>query len=97
MKDEKITDSNSHFLSDRYIEKGDYLRLSNMSVGYNFNSVGKYIKGLRVYASCNNVFVITGYKGLDPEVNLGGTEPGIDNRNFYPKTRTFMLGTSITF
>lgn len=97
VKDEKITDSNSHFLSDRYIEKGDYLRLSNMSVGYNFNSVGKYIKGLRVYASCNNVFVITGYKGLDPEVNLGGTEPGIDNRNFYPKTRTFMLGTSITF
>lgn len=94
---EKVTDTNSHFLSDRYIEKGDYFRLASLSLGYSFKDLGKYIKNLRVYGSCNNVFVITGYKGLDPEVDLGGTEPGIDNRNFYPKTRTFMVGTSITF
>ncbi|MBK5720641.1 TonB-dependent receptor [Dysgonomonas sp. Marseille-P4677] len=94
---EKMTDTNSHFLSDRYIEKGDYLRLASLSMGYTFEKISKHIKNLRVYASCNNVFVITGYKGLDPEINLGGTEPGIDNRNFYPKTRTFMFGTSITF
>lgn len=94
---EKVTDSNSHFLSDRFIENGDYVRLSTLSLGYNFKKFTKYIHNLRVYASCNNVFVITGYKGLDPEVNLGGTQPGIDNRDFYPKTRTFMLGTSISF
>lgn len=96
-KKEKVTDSNAHFLSDRYIEKGDYLRLANLSIGYRFKNISKYISDLRLYASCNNVFVITGYDGLDPEVNLGGTEPGIDNRNFYPKTRTFMFGTSVTF
>lgn len=94
---EKASDYNSHYLSDRYLEKGDYLRLSTLSIAYNFNKFTEYIQNLRVYASCNNVFVITGYKGLDPEVNMGGLTPGIDNKNFYPKTRTFMLGASITF
>ncbi|NMA75163.1 MAG: TonB-dependent receptor [Bacteroidales bacterium] len=97
VKTEKITDTNSNYLSDRYIEKGDYLRLSNLSISYTFDNFSSYIKNLRVYASCNNVFVITGYKGLDPEVNLGGLTPGIDNKNFYPKTRTFMFGASLTF
>lgn len=94
---DKVTDINSHYLSDRYIENGDYFRLNILSAGYNFKKVNKYIQNLHVYASCNNVFVITGYKGLDPEINLGGITPGIDNRDYYPKTRTFMLGTSITF
>lgn len=94
---EKASDYNSHYLSDRYLEKGDYLRLSTLSVAYNFKRFTDYIQNLRVYASCNNVFVITGYKGLDPEVNMGGLTPGIDNKNFYPKTRTIMLGASITF
>jgi len=94
---ENSKDANSHLLSDRYLEKGDYIRLSNLSVAYNFKKFTDYIQNLRVYASCNNVFVLTGYKGLDPEVNLGGLTPGIDNKNFYPKTRTFMLGASVTF
>lgn len=96
-KEQKPTDTNAHYLSDRWIEKGDYFRLSNLSVAYNFRNFGDYIKNLRVYASCSNVFVITGYKGLDPEVNLGGLTPGIDNKNFYPKTRTFMFGATLTF
>lgn len=94
---QRPTDTNSHFLSDRYIEKGDYFRLSNLSLAYNFGNISNYIQNLRLYASCNNVFVITGYKGIDPEVNLGGLTPGIDNKNFYPKTRTFMFGANITF
>jgi iron complex outermembrane receptor protein len=94
---EKASDYNSHYLSDRYIEKGDYLRLSNLSIAYNFNLKNDYIQNLRIYTSCNNVFVITKYKGLDPEVNLGGLTPGIDNKNFYPRTRTFMFGVNITF
>lgn len=96
-KSEKASDTNAHYLSDRYIEKGDYIRLSNLSIGYTFKKFTDYIQGLRIYASCNNVFVITDYKGIDPEVNLGGLTPGIDNRNFYPKSRTFMFGTSVTF
>lgn len=94
---QKAGDTNAHYLSDRWIEKGDYIRLSNLSLGYNFGSLGNYISNLRFYASCNNVFVITGYDGIDPEVNLGGLTPGIDNKNFYPKTRTFMFGASVTF
>jgi len=45
----------------------------------------------------NNVFVLTKYKGVDPEINMGGIEPGIDNNNFYPKTRSFMLGLNLNF
>lgn len=97
LDDQKITDSNSYLLCDRYLEKGDYIRLQNLSLSYSFKKFCNYIQNLRVYASCNNVFVLTGYKGLDPEVNLGGLTPGIDNKNFYPKTRTFMFGASVTF
>ena len=92
-----VTDNNSHAPSDRYLENGSYVRLSSLTLGYNFGRMNDYIKGLRVYATCNNVFTITGYKGLDPEVNLGGIEPGIDNRQTYPRTRTFMFGVNVNF
>lgn len=94
---EKGTDINSHYLSDRYLEDGSYLRLSTLSLAYNFGKMGNWVHNLRLYATCNNLFVITGYKGMDPEVMLGGIEPGIDNRKTYPKTRTFMLGVNINF
>lgn len=97
LETEKTSDYNSHYLSDRYLEKGDYVRLQTLSLSYDLKNVCDYVHNLRIYASCNNVFVLTGYKGLDPEVNLGGLTPGIDNKNFYPKTRTFMVGASITF
>lgn len=97
IEENKVSDYNSHFLSDRYIEKGDYIRLSNVNISYTFKGLSDYIKALKIYGSCNNVFVLTGYKGLDPEVNLGGLTPGIDNKDFYPKTRTFMFGASLTF
>ncbi|MDR2917563.1 MAG: TonB-dependent receptor [Tannerella sp.] len=94
---EKGTDINSHYLSDRYLEDGSYLRLSTLSLAYNFGKMGDWIYNLRLYATCNNVFVLTNYKGMDPEITLGGIEPGIDNRKTYPKTRTFMLGVNINF
>ena len=96
-EDNLATDYNSHAPSDRYLEKGDYLRLSALTVGYNFGTINDYIKGLRVYATCNNLLTITGYKGIDPEMSLGGMEPGIDNRQTYPRTRTFMLGVNVNF
>ena len=96
-EDSPITDYNAHAPSDRYLESGNYVRLSSLSFGYNFGKINDYIKGARLYATCNNLFTITGYKGLDPEVNLGGLEPGIDNRQTYPRTRTFMFGVNVNF
>ena len=96
-KTEKATDFNSHMLSDRYLEKGDYFRLSTLTLSYNVGRFGDWVNNLRIYATCNNLFTITGYKGIDPEVYLGGLTPGIDNRQTYPRTRTYMLGASINF
>lgn len=97
LTDIPITDGGAHAPSDRYLENGSYLRLSSLSLGYDFGRINEWVKGLRLYATCNNVFTITGYDGLDPEVNLGGIEPGIDNRQTYPRTRTFMFGVNINF
>jgi hypothetical protein len=57
----------------------------------------KAIKSIRLYLSGNNIFVITNYRGIDPEINIGGLIPGIDNRDFYPKTRTFSFGVNASF
>lgn len=96
--EQKATDSNAQRPSDRYIENGSYLRLATLTLGYNFGKIGNYINNLRLYATCNNVFTITGYKGLDPEVYLGGLTPGMDWRNTtYPRTRTFMVGVNVNF
>lgn len=91
-------DSRAQAPSDRYLENGSYLRLSTLTLGYNFDKLGNWINNLRLYATCNNVFTITGYKGVDPEISLGGLEPGMDWRNTtYPRTRTFMVGVNVNF
>ncbi|MVM30147.1 SusC/RagA family TonB-linked outer membrane protein [Spirosoma sp. HMF4905] len=95
--DEKATDVNSFKYSSRFIEDGSYVRLDNATLGYNFKNLGQYVKTIRVYASVNNAFVITSYKGIDPEVNQGGIAPGIDANNFYPKTRTILIGLNASF
>ncbi len=94
---ETAADVNSFKYSTRFIEDGSYIRLDNATLGYNFKNLGKNIKNLRVYAAVNNAFVITSYKGIDPEVNQGGIAPGIDSNNFYPKTRTLLFGVNISF
>ena len=93
------SDTGSNIPSDKFIEKGDYIRLQSLTVGYTFNDVfNGWIKSLQLYATMNNVFTITGYKGLDPEVNLGGIDPGVDYRwSTYPHTRTTMIGAKINF
>ena len=95
--DDKVSDTRNSFYSDRYIESGSYVRLDNATLGYNFKSPVKYVNNIRVYLSTNNLFTITGYKGIDPEINQGGAAPGIDYNNFYPKTRTFLLGLNASF
>lgn len=94
---ESIKDNTDYYYSNRFIESGSYLRFDNATLAYNFRKISPYIKRLRVYGSVNNLFVITAYKGVDPEVNQGGVAPGVDYNNFYPKTRTFLLGANVSF
>ena len=94
-----VGDASGSLPSDRFIEKGTYIRLQSLSVSYTFrNCFDNWLKDLTLYATANNLFTISSYKGLDPEVNLGGIDPGIDYRwSRYPHTRTFMFGMKINF
>lgn len=94
---ESAADYNAYLYSSRFVESGSYLRLDNATLAYNFKLNSKYIKVFRVYTSANNVFIITNYKGVDPEINQGGISPGVDYNNFYPKTRTILIGANVTF
>jgi iron complex outermembrane receptor protein len=91
-----------------YLEDASFARLENMALGYTFKLKNKnWIERLRVYVAAQNLFVITGYKGLDPEVELffnsgpdadnAGLSPGIEPRQFQPKARTFTFGVNLTF
>jgi TonB-linked SusC/RagA family outer membrane protein len=81
-------------LSDYYVQNGSFLRMDNINIGYSWGHLGHSGASLRVSATVQNVFVITKYTGLDPE--LGGTNPGIDN-NLYPRPRTYSLGANLGF
>ncbi|MCJ7465640.1 MAG: TonB-dependent receptor [Maribacter sp.] len=100
--------------SSLYVEKADFFRLDNLSIGYTFDiKENKYIKGVRLTASGQNLFTITSYTGADPEpqlVDIGETgigafgalgsnplAPGIDRRNNYFAARTFTLGLNLNF
>lgn len=92
-------DTNGNYIrfSDHFLEKGDYLRLKNVTLGYTLpGSVSRYIgldKGsLRVYVSVDNLWTITGYTGVDPEVGNYGIDRGV-----YPVSRFFNFGVNINF
>ena len=92
------SDANYHLPSDRYLENGSYLRLKTLTIGYTFKELAGWAKDLTLYATCNNLLTISGYKGLDPEINLGGLQPGLDLREtFYPHTRSYMFGVKVNF
>lgn len=80
-----------------YIEDGDFWKIDNITLGYNFKNLGKYISSMRIYGSSQNTFLITKYKGIDPEVDRGGLTPGNDNRDKYPTARTFTVGIDVNF
>ncbi len=94
---ESFNDNTAYLISDRFLESGSYLRLDNATIGYTIRPKNPLIKSIRLYATANNLFVITKYSGIDPEINIGGLTPGIDNNNFYPKTRTLSFGVSASF
>lgn len=83
--------------SSKYLEDASFLKLDNVSLSYNIGFRNAYLKNIRVYLSAQNVFCLTGYKGVDPEVSLSGLNPGIESTTYYPRTRTFTLGATFTF
>ena len=92
-------DLNGNFTnpSTFFLEDGSYLRLKNVSLGYTFTNLKKYkIQTLRLYASGTNLFVLTKYTGLDPEVSGSALGLGIDH-GVYPQPRVFYFGASIGF
>ena len=80
-----------------YVEDGHYWKIDNITLGYSFGQVGKYIKSLRIYGSVLNALTITGYKGIDPEVSTDGLTPGYDTRDRYPSVRSFTFGVNVKF
>lgn len=82
-----------------YLEDGDFVKLSNLTIGYTLPiRNNKYMKSLRVYVSGNNLFCITGYSGLDPELDISNVQaPGVEYRDTYPTTRSFTFGVNIGF
>jgi iron complex outermembrane receptor protein len=88
--------------SSRWIEDGSFIRLDNLTLGYNFNVTNlPILRNARVYVTGQNLFLITDYTGLDPEVvssisGIGESPRGIDYMT-YPRARTYMLGASISF
>ncbi|WP_254060935.1 SusC/RagA family TonB-linked outer membrane protein [Mucilaginibacter sp. L196] len=84
-----------------YLENGDFWKIDNINAGYTFKQIrSKWIHNPRVFLSTNNTFIITGYKGIDPEVLTSGSNflnPGVDSRDSYPSVRTFTIGFSASF
>lgn len=95
------TSPNWQFVSDLYMEDGDYVRLQNITIGYDFKQLFKKmpLQQLRLYVAAENLFTITRYSGMDPEVGYGGKESwvtGIDIGS-YPSARTYMVGVNLRF
>ncbi|HRI20214.1 MAG TPA: SusC/RagA family TonB-linked outer membrane protein [Panacibacter sp.] len=84
---------NNQYLSDYYIENASFLRLDNINLGYIVGKVFNNKASMRIAASIQNVFIITKYKGLDPE---NASDSGVDG-NIYPRPRTYSLGVNLDF
>ncbi len=109
--DKAVAGLTSAQFSSLYVEKADFLKLDNVTIGYNFKTTSNTFKNLRLYANVQNAFVITKYTGIDPEpvLNDPGSidngnfntatpdplSPGIDRRNNYFFARTFTFGLNI--
>ena len=94
--EKNIVDQN---VSDYWLEKGDYLNIQYLTLGYNIPVKSKVVQSLRVSASVNNLATITSYSGLTPLVNsyVVNSTMGIDDKRTYPLYRTYSIGLSIQF
>ena len=89
-------------VSSRFLEDGSYLRLKNLTLGYNFNREKLFngkINALRIYFTGQNLLTFTNYSGLDPEVNYRGNDNAVIGTDFftYPQARSFTFGINATF
>ena len=97
--------NNTNVISTRYLEKGDFFRLNNATLGYNLNpkvlGIGEHIRNIRFTVTAQNLFVITKYSGFDPEINTGVSQGGIQSFGIdyatYPKARSFAFGVNVAF
>lgn len=88
----------SQYGSDLWLEDGSFVRLENITVGYNLKfKEQKYIESVRISFTGNNLLLLTNYSGLDPELNLSGSNGGGGDNGIYPRTRTFALGLNVKF
>jgi TonB-linked SusC/RagA family outer membrane protein len=79
--------------TDYIIEKGDYVKIDNITLGYTIPSLNKVIKNLKLYIGCNNIALFTKFRGGDPEMaGISGANQGIYYKENYPFTRIFVLG-----
>lgn len=85
-------------ISSYFLEKGDYFKLQNATLGYNFKLNSRHVDNLRLYLSAKNVFTLTGYTGNDPSiVRTTGLEVGVDNTGVYPLATQISLGVTLNF
>ncbi|MBR1688490.1 MAG: TonB-dependent receptor, partial [Prevotella sp.] len=98
----EVGSNNDKWISSRYLSKGDYFRIQNVTIGYDFNRLwkGSPFQQLRLYAQAQNLITFTGYTGVDPEVGRGGGGEswvrGVD-LGLYPTARTYIVGVNIKF
>jgi TonB-linked SusC/RagA family outer membrane protein len=98
----EVSNRNNQLISDIYMHDADYLRINNLTIGYNFKDLFsnfKFISNFKLYAAVNNLYTFTNYNGMDPEVRFGHNDSwasGID-LGLYPQARTVMFGLSADF
>lgn len=93
------THINDTYVSDRYIENGDYWRISNLTIGYDFKYLWKKLplNQARLYVTGQNILMVTGYSGFDPEVGNGNNWAGGIDNGFYPAPMSFLIGVSLKY
>jgi TonB-linked SusC/RagA family outer membrane protein len=97
--------NDTYMYSDYYLENGTFVKLDEVTFGYNFKLNTKWARSARIFATGQNLATITGYSGIDPDfvqdTGLGdgdeGQRLGIQNRNAYPSTRSFLIGINVGF
>jgi outer membrane receptor protein involved in Fe transport len=97
-----VTETNENWanFSDLYVHDGDYLRINNVTLGYDLTKIIKqnYLTQCRLYVSALNLFTFTKYNGMDPEIGYGpdAFTSGVDV-GYYPRPRTYMVGLNVKF
>lgn len=83
--------------SSKYIEDATFLKLDNITLGYTVNKNLGLVNRIRFSLTAQNLFCLTNYSGVDPEVSLSGLQPGMESTSYYPRTSVFTFGANITF